>query len=201
MRKNITFKNIRIFTAAVLVLANLMSPFSVTAATKTISEQGDVAAEATVADDGSVADVVSATVAAFNVTEVNIAAKLTALQAQFPEGLNWTNAMKYTSNCTINGTKYIYNGYGCVAFALMFSDTVYGANGNYVKTANCPVSQIEAGDIVRVPSATGGHTYVVLSVDANGATIAEGNYNSSIHWGRYVSSAELAQNMYVLSRA
>lgn len=130
-----------------------------------------------------------------------IATALEALQAQLPEGLAWTNDLKYTSTCTINGQRYNYTGYGCAAFALIFEDLTYGtANASYTKTAACDVSVIKSGDIVRVPTQQGGHSYVILSLDATGATIVEGNYNNSVHWGRHVSIDELAVNTYVLSR-
>lgn len=197
MRTNIEIRFIRSITAIVLLLIiSMANPIVAYSAPITIVEDGEVV------EDGSVtaasADVVAAQITS---SATVVANALAGLQAQFPEGLTWTNDMKYVSACTINGQRYNYTGYGCVAFALMFDDITYGStNASYTKTVACAVSAIKPGDIVRVPTSFGGHTYVVLSVDATGATIAEGNYNSSIHWGRHVSTEELAGNTYVLSR-
>lgn len=218
MRHN-TFAAIRRFVAATLVAATLINPLAANVGTKNIAEYGNAGAEVTaeMTAEAAAAEASAAVTADGNVTVTTIPAEAVAaepvatmdtrvasaaatLQTAFPEGTYWTNEVKYVSNCTINGARYIYTGYGCVAFALQFADTVYGGNASYTKTTTCAVSEIESGDIVRVPSASGGHTYVVLSVDATGATIAEANYNSSVHWGRHVSNAELANNIYVLSR-
>lgn len=129
-----------------------------------------------------------------------VAAVQNVMMAQLPEGTPYDNSVKYVSSCKINGQNYIYTGYGCVGFALQFEETTFGQGGSYTKTTNCAVAQIESGDIVRVPSSTGGHTFVVISMDDTGATIAEANYNSSVHYGRHISNEELASNLYVLHR-
>lgn len=197
MRQNMQIRFIRPITAIILMLIIAMvNPIVAYAApVTTIVESGEVT------EDGSIAGASAEVAAQITSSAAVVANALAGLQAQFPEGLTWTNDMKYVSTCTINGARYNYTGYGCVAFALMFQDITYGStNASYTKTPACPVSAIEAGDIVRIPTSYGGHTYVILSVDATGATIAEGNYNSSIHWGRHVSTEELAGNTYVLSR-
>lgn len=122
------------------------------------------------------------------------------MMAQFPEGTPWDNSTVYVSTITINGTKLVYTGYGCVGFALNFVETAFGKGGSYNKIMNCPVANIQAGDIVRVPNATGGHAYVIIAMDATGATIAEANYNSSVHYNRHVTLQELATNDYVMQR-
>lgn len=129
-----------------------------------------------------------------------VAASENIMMATLPEGTPYDNSMKYVSTVTINGAKYVYTGYGCVSFALQFTETAFGKGGSYNKTTNADISTIEAGDIVRVPNATGGHTFVVISMDETGATIAEANYNGSVHYGRHISAAELAANEYVMHR-
>lgn len=129
-----------------------------------------------------------------------VAVAQATIASVLPEGTHYDNSMSYVSTVTINGAKYVYTGYGCVGFALQLEETAFGKGGSYTRTANAPVASIEAGDIVRVPSAEGGHTFVIISMDENGATIAEANYNSSVHYGRYVTNAELATNTYVMHR-
>ena len=43
---------------------------------------------------------------------------------------------------------------------------------------------ISAGAILRINNDT--HSVVVLKVDGDKITVAEGNYNSSVHWGRVI---------------
>lgn len=171
MRKNITASIKRITAAMIILVTVAVTPVTAQAAS---------------------ADLETRTVA---VATVN-----SSMMAVLPEGTPYDNSTKYVATCTINGAKYVYTGYGCVGFALQFVETTFGQGGSYTKTANAAVSSIEPGDIVRVPSATGGHSFVVISMDENGATIAEANYNSAVHYGRFVSNAELATNTYVLHR-
>ena len=39
------------------------------------------------------------------------------------------------------------------------------------------------------------HTFIVLSKDANGITIAEGNYSGKVHWGRTISKEALSRGL------
>lgn len=149
------------------------------------------------------AALVTAPVTAYAATPERIATVASVestMMAQFPEGTAWDNSVSYVSTIRIDGQKVVYTGYGCVGFALQFVETAFGKGGSYSRTYNCPVSQIGSGDIVRVPSATGGHTYVIISTDETGATIAEANYNGAVHYNRHVSTEELATNNYVLQR-
>lgn len=131
---------------------------------------------------------------------VAVATVNNTMMATLPEGTPYDNSSKYVATCTINGSKYIYTGYGCVGFALNFVENAFGQGGSYTKTEGAAVSSMEPGDIVRVPSATGGHSFVIVSMDETGATIAEANYNASVHYGRHVSNEDLAANLYVLHR-
>ena len=108
------------------------------------------------------------------ITEENVLAMIEALKEDYPEGMRWTNANFYQSHALR------FNGYGCVAFAAICSDTVFG---------NLPVTRkhnefdaIRAGDMLRVRGNS--HTVIVLEKRENSVIIAEGNYNEAIHWGR-----------------
>ena len=90
--------------------------------------------------------------------------------------------------------KTTYTGTGCAAFAFELSDAAFS---NYV-TEHHDISAIRVGDILRLD---GSHTVIVLEVQSGGVVIAEGNYNSSVHWGRFLSTAELQSSLtYVWTR-
>ena len=115
-----------------------------------------------------------------------------ALKAEYPEGMPWTNDNSYTSQ--IGNTHYI--GYGCHAFALILSDAAFGKLP--IREHN-DFNDIRVGDMLRVDYNT--HTVIVLGVSGDEITIAEGNYNSSIHWGRKLTKNYLVTTgSYVITR-
>ncbi len=117
---------------------------------------------------------------------------MTALKAQYPEGMRWTNDNYYEWKGGIYS-----GGYGCVGFAFILSDEAFGKlPARLIKDYS--VSDIRVGDILRMNNDT--HSVVVLSIDESGAVIAEGNYNNSVHWGRKISSAELEKLTYIMTR-
>ena len=60
-------------------------------------------------------------------------------------------------------------------------------------------NNIRVGDILRVENDT--HSVIVLEVKQDSVIVAEGNYNSSIHWGRELQKADLADNgSYIMTR-
>ncbi len=124
-------------------------------------------------------------------------ATLIARKADYPEGMPWTSRDKYTRKDVLGYTYFI--GTGCAAFAMILSDAVFG---------DLPVRQylageftydsVRAGDILRVEQDT--HTVIVLEVRADGCVVAEGNYNESIHWGRFIPKSEVEQADYIWTR-
>lgn len=88
-------------------------------------------------------------------------------------------------------------GVGCVAFAFMLSDTAFG-NLPARKITTFELSDVKVGDILRVNNLS--HTVIVLQVTDAGVIIAEGNYNSSVHWGRSMSKAEVEAADYIITR-
>ena len=91
---------------------------------------------------------------------------------------------------------YIYTGRGCEAFALELSDAVFGS---LPRTEHYDIYNIRPGDIVRINNDT--HSVIVLEVNSDGIVIAEGNYNSSVHWERALSFTELQEiTSYVWTR-
>lgn len=106
---------------------------------------------------------------------------MTVLRGTYPEGMRWTNDNSYY--CAALRT----TGYGCAAFAFILSDAAFGDNpGTYYYD----LSQVRVGDILRLNGDS--HSVIVLSVGSGGVTVAEGNFNDSVHWGRYISFSEMA---------
>lgn len=107
-----------------------------------------------------------------------------SLKAYFPEGKYWTNENFYAWN---GGGRY-YGGYGCAGFAFLLSDAAFG---------NLPARFIDSfdwdnfrvGDILRINNDT--HSVIILEKHDDYVIVAEGNYNSSIHWGRKITKASL----------
>lgn len=119
-----------------------------------------------------------------------ITQKILSLKKKYKEGTRFTNANYYfwsAINC---------NCYGCIAYVGMLSDTIFGKNAKVTKHHN--FSKIKPGDHIRIGDY---HSVMVISVDGNELTVTEGNYNSSIHWGRVITKQELNQEgFYVETR-
>jgi hypothetical protein len=121
----------------------------------------------------------------------NVYNVLIAQKAIFPEGMHWTNDDYYEWN----GGTFI-GGYGCAAFAFYLSDAAFGTNP---ATIHRDYNNIKVGDILRVYNDT--HSVVVLEVKSNSVIVAEGNYNSSIHWGREMKKSEIIDDYsYIMTR-
>jgi hypothetical protein len=126
-----------------------------------------------------------------NALYTNVYNVLIAQKATFPEGLHWTNDDYYEWN---GGT--FKGGYGCAAFAFYLSDQAFGTNP---ATIHRDYDNIKVGDILRVYNDT--HSVIVLEVRADSVIVAEGNYNSSVHWGRKMSKSELIDDYsYIMTR-
>ncbi|MBQ0028711.1 MAG: InlB B-repeat-containing protein [Lachnospiraceae bacterium] len=117
-----------------------------------------------------------------------------AFKARYPEGTRWTNDNYYGWN----GGIYT-GGYGCAGFAFMLSDAAFGNAPAYM---HYNYNNIRVGDILRVKNSYGGeHSVIVLKVEGDVFTLAEGNYNNSVHWGRTMTRDEVKRNgIYVMSR-
>lgn len=188
-----TLKNSLKNIAAIALILTSIAMCPVTAQANVADVDAGVAVETTVE-----AAVETGSQAAVDTRAAAVATVETAVSLQYPEGTAYNNSTKYATQIKINGQTVNYTGYGCAGFAIMFEETCFGRNGSYTKTACAAASSIQVGDVVRVPSTTGGHTYVIIGVDATGATIAEANYNGAVHYGRHVTTAELAANEYVM---
>ena len=129
---------------------------------------------------------------AMTAQEAAVYSKLIAMKASYPEGKKWTNDNYYAwKGGTYRG------GYGCAGFAFIMSDTAFGSTTAKIHTN---FSSVKVGDIIRTDNNT--HSVIVMRVLTNGSVeVAEGNYNSSIHWGRVISLEELNTSAsYVMTR-
>lgn len=127
-------------------------------------------------------------------TKQQVYDRILALQSEYPEGRRWTNADGYNFSVLIDGVRW--KGYGCAGFAFICSDAGFG-NGNLAarKNNNPTYDDIRVGDILRVNY--GNHSVVCLEKYDDYVVVTEGNYNSSIHWFRKITKAELSKNGYL----
>ncbi len=105
--------------------------------------------------------------------------KLIAMKEEYPHGMTWTNDNIYRY---VDGTTSVAAG-GCAGFAAILSDVAFGTELPRTRIYN--FDTIRVGDILRINNDV--HSVVVLAIDDNTITIAEGNYNSSIYWERELS--------------
>lgn len=116
--------------------------------------------------------------------------KILSLKSKYKEGKAWDNSNYYFWRA-INTQCY-----GCIAFAGKISDTVFGKNAAVKRHKK--FAGIKTGDHIRIGDY---HSVVALTRKGNKITVVEGNYNSSIHWGRTITKAELArEGFYVETR-
>lgn len=132
-----------------------------------------------------------ATTTSSSLSESSVYSAMMALQSKYPTGTPWDNSNYY-------GWKGgIYSGgYGCAGFAFMLSDAAFGSRAT--RKVN-DFNNIRVGDIIRLYGDT--HSVIVLKVNSDSYTVAEGNLNSAIYWGRNVSKSEVqSTGTYVLTR-
>ena len=85
---------------------------------------------------------------------------------------------------------------GCSAFAIELSDAAFG---DLPRREHYDVSALHVGDIIRLDNNS--HSVIVLEVRADSVVIAEGNYNSSAHWGRELTFSEIRSSLtYIWTR-
>jgi hypothetical protein len=117
---------------------------------------------------------------------------LIAQEAVLPEGTPLTNDSFYYA---WHGG-YFPIGYGCVAFAFYLSDLAFGTSPARIHR---DYNDIKVGDILRINNNT--HSVIVLEVNDDSVIVAEGNYNSKVHWGRKLSKSDIIdENSYIMTR-
>ena len=127
----------------------------------------------------------------YNPSEAQVYNDMIAMKSQYYEGMPWDNSNYYGWNAG-----YYSGGYGCAGFAFMLSDAAFGylpanIHGDF--------DNIKPGDILRVNNDS--HSVVVLKIEGDKYTLAEGNYNYSIHWFRTMTLSDIKANAdYVMTR-
>ena len=117
-----------------------------------------------------------------------------ALAPQYPEGMHWTNDDYYAWNGGI-----FSGGYGCAGFVFILSDAAFGNEPARQIYGPITIDQIRVGDILRINNDT--HSVIALEVYEDHIVVAEGNYNSSIHWGRTFSAEKISSMTdYIMTR-
>jgi hypothetical protein len=109
--------------------------------------------------------------------EAEVYDKIIAMKAEYPQGMKWTD------DDYISGRGYWYTG--CAAFAKILSDSAFGSLPSRFHN---DIDKIRIGDVLRLSHR---HSVVVLSIDATHVTVAEGNFNASINWGRKIAISRL----------
>lgn len=127
------------------------------------------------------------------------------LKKKYPEGMQWDNYIPYGTKS--NESAYFWHGgwilgkirsgVGCAAFAFILSDAAFGDLKARVEY-NVPFEDVKVGDILRINNDT--HSVIVLEKSAGGVIIAEGNYNSTVHWGRALSVDQVKAADFVVTR-
>lgn len=110
--------------------------------------------------------------------------KIIKLKSRYPEGKKWTNDNSHRSGYRM--------GYGCAGFAFLVQDEVFGEQAKKYQYDSFDWDSLRVGDHLRVYNSMGGeHSVIVLTIEDDYITLCEGNYNSSIHWGRKMTMEEL----------
>ena len=124
----------------------------------------------------------------------------------YPEGMTWTNFTPYgrdgnepTYRWKGGKVKGSDNGVGCAAFVFILSDKAFGdLPARAVDQGNFTFDEIKVGDILRTNGNS--HFVIILQKSDAGVTVAEGNYNKSVHWGRSISKAEVMASDFIITR-
>lgn len=120
--------------------------------------------------------------------------RLLALAVEYPEGRSLNNSnYSYTWRNKLGYSAY--TGRGCAGFAFMASDAAFGEDAPVYQTYD--LSKVKTGDILRINNNS--HSVVVLDVYSDRVIICEGNYNSSVHWGRTLYFSDI-QLDYIFTR-
>ncbi len=128
-------------------------------------------------------------------TEQSVYQTLISFKDKYPEGTICTDAEnRYISEKVFPNVKF--TGFGCVAFALELSDAAFGdLPGRY----SFDYDNVRVGDIIRLDNDK--HSAIVLAVDNDTVTIAEGNYNGTVHWERTLNRADAVNDWnYIITR-
>lgn len=136
-------------------------------------------------------EIVSEKIKIFSLDEKSVYENMVALKSKYPTGKKWNNDNYYKWRGGIYS-----GGYGCAGFAFMLSDAAFG---NLKARKHTDFDNIKVGDILRINNDT--HSVIVLKISGNTYTIAEGNFNNGVYWGRTFSKSDIKKiGNFVLTR-
>ena len=111
----------------------------------------------------------------------------------YTEGTPWDNSHIYWNTVEYDGYPAgCYGAGGC--FAFMMDMMEYASNYEYpirvIKGTYDNLPKLHIGDGVRVNNNS--HSVLIIGINEDGhtVTVAEGNFNSSVHWGRVIDLAD-----------
>ena len=127
------------------------------------------------------------------------------MKDDYYEGMPWTNFQPYGSEGDLpyyrfqgGPVKGASLGVGCAAFVFELSDAAFGdLPARTIDKGGFAYEDVKVGDILRVNNS---HFVIVLRVASSGVTVAEGNYNKSVHWGRTLSKSEVLNANFIVTR-
>lgn len=113
----------------------------------------------------------------------------------YKEKTPWDNSKKYVNKVEFDGCPPGYfTGYGCYGFMMDMMEyaSYYEYPIRIIEGSYDNLPTIHIGDGVRVKNDA--HSVVVIDKSSDGQeiTVAEGNYNHSVHWGRKLNLADPA---------
>lgn len=128
------------------------------------------------------------------------------MKEELYEGRPWTNFVPYGRDGEL-GPYYRFQGgavkggslgVGCAAFAFILSDAAFdNLPARTIDRGDFQYDDVKVGDILRVNN---NHFVIILRVGAGGVTVAEGNHNKSVHWGRSLSKSEVLNANFIVTR-
>ena len=128
------------------------------------------------------------------------------MKDELNEGMTWTNFVPFGDEGEW-GKYYRFQGgsvkgaslgVGCAAFVFMLSDEAFGnLPARTIDRGGFEYEDVRVGDILRINNS---HFVIVLRVGSGGVTVAEGNYNKSVHWGRTLSKSEVLNANFIVTR-
>ena len=113
--------------------------------------------------------------------------KIMKLKSKYREGKKWGNEKTYYWK---KANMYCY---ACIALSGIISDKVFGKSAPLKVHHN--YNKIKVGDHIRIG---GSHSVIVLTKSKKGVTVVEGNLNGRVHWGRYISRADLKRSGFAV---
>ena len=107
--------------------------------------------------------------------------KIKKLKRKYSEGKKWSDK-----------TRDKYGNTGCYAYMTKVTEYLYGADAKPKK--HYLFNKIKVGDHIRIEN--GPHSLIVIEKRKNSVIVTEGNYYSSVHWGREITKSYLAKKDY-----